>query len=56
YIHNAFENAAATAAGVETAYQAMKKRGLMDKKIKFIVFGGDGGTFDIGLQALSGML
>lgn len=56
YIHNAFENAAATAAGVETAYQAMKKRGLMDKKIKFVVFGGDGGTFDIGLQALSGML
>ena len=56
YIHNAFENAAATAAGVETAYQALKKRGLTDKKMKFIVFGGDGGTFDIGLQSLSGML
>lgn len=56
YIHNAFENAAATAAGVETAYQAMKKRGLTDKKIKFVVFAGDGGSFDIGLQALSGML
>ncbi|KKP67378.1 MAG: Pyruvate synthase subunit PorB [Candidatus Moranbacteria bacterium GW2011_GWE1_35_17] len=56
YIHNAFENAAATAAGVEIAYQAMRKRGLIDKKIKFVVFGGDGGTFDIGLQSLSGML
>ncbi|MFA7466405.1 MAG: thiamine pyrophosphate-dependent enzyme [Parcubacteria group bacterium] len=56
YIHNAFENAAATAAGVETAYRALKKKGKIKDKMKFVVFAGDGGTFDIGLQALSGML
>ena len=28
----------------------------MDRNIKFIAFGGDGGTYDIGLQSLSGML
>ncbi len=56
YIHNAFENAASTIAGVETAYRALKKKGklLVDKPIKFIAFAGDGGTYDIGLQALSG--
>ncbi|MFA5926439.1 MAG: thiamine pyrophosphate-dependent enzyme [Parcubacteria group bacterium] len=58
YIHNAFENAAATASGVETAYRALMKRGEIPdgKKIKFIAFGGDGGTYDIGLQSLSGAL
>lgn len=56
YIHNAFENAAATAAGVESAYKVLKKKGKIKDKVKFIVFGGDGGTYDIGLQALSGML
>ncbi len=56
YIHSAFENAAATAAGVETAYNALKKKGKIKKKINFVVFAGDGGTYDIGLQALSGML
>jgi len=56
YIHNAFENAAATASGVETAYRALKKKGKIKGKIKIVVFGGDGGTFDIGLQSLSGML
>jgi pyruvate ferredoxin oxidoreductase beta subunit len=56
YIHNAFENAAATAAGVEMAYRALIKRGKIKGKAKFVVFAGDGGTYDIGLQALSGML
>ena len=28
YIHNAFENAGATLSGVETAYHALKKRGI----------------------------
>ncbi|MCC6049363.1 MAG: thiamine pyrophosphate-dependent enzyme [Thermofilum sp.] len=55
WVHNAFENAAATAAGIEAAFKALeKKRGV--KRPKVIVFGGDGGTFDIGLQALSGAL
>lgn len=56
WIHNAFENAAATMSGVETAYKALKKKGKMKKEIKFVVFGGDGGTYDIGLQSLSGAL
>ena len=56
YIHSAFENAAAMTGGVETAYRALKKRGKIDENFKFICFGGDGGTYDIGLQSLSGAL
>jgi pyruvate ferredoxin oxidoreductase beta subunit len=56
YIHTAFENAAATLSGVEAAYNAMKRRGKIDDNFKFIAFGGDGGTYDIGLQSLSGAL
>ena len=56
FIHNAFENAAATISGVETAYRAMKKRGKLDDTYKFIAFGGDGGTYDIGFQSLSGKM
>ncbi|MEW6003476.1 MAG: thiamine pyrophosphate-dependent enzyme, partial [Nitrospirota bacterium] len=54
WIHSAFENAAATIAGVETMYRALKKKGMIDKEIKFVTFCGDGGTYDIGLQSLSG--
>lgn len=56
YIHNAFENAAATLSGVETAYRVLKKKKKIKKEIKFVAFGGDGGTYDIGLQSLSGAL
>ncbi|RKX49984.1 MAG: pyruvate ferredoxin oxidoreductase [Thermotogae bacterium] len=57
YIHNAFENVAATISGVETAYKALKKRGrIPDKKYAFIAFAGDGGTYDIGIQSLSGAI
>ncbi|MEO0216843.1 MAG: thiamine pyrophosphate-dependent enzyme [candidate division WOR-3 bacterium] len=56
YIHNAFENVAATMSGVEAAYKALKKKGKIDKDLRFIAFGGDGGTYDIGLQSLSGMI
>ena len=56
YIHNAFENVAATISGVETAYRALKKKGKIKKDINFVAFGGDGGTYDIGLQSLSGVL
>jgi pyruvate ferredoxin oxidoreductase beta subunit len=56
YIHNAFENVAATMAGVETAYKALKKKGKIKKDLRFIAFAGDGGTYDIGIQALSGMI
>ena len=56
YIHSAFENAAAMTGGVQTAYMALKKRGKIDEDFKFICFGGDGGTYDIGLQSLSGAM
>ncbi|MBN2567464.1 pyruvate ferredoxin oxidoreductase [Candidatus Woesearchaeota archaeon] len=59
WIHNAFENVAATMSGVEAAYKALKRKGRLpggDKEVKFLAMGGDGGTYDIGLQSLSGML
>lgn len=56
YIHTAFENAAATAGGVEAAYHVLKKKGKIDDTFKFIAFGGDGGTYDIGFQSLSGAM
>jgi Pyruvate:ferredoxin oxidoreductase and related 2-oxoacid:ferredoxin oxidoreductases, beta subunit len=56
YIHSAFENAGATTGGVETAYRVLKKKGKIDDTFKFIAFGGDGGTYDIGLQSLSGAM
>ncbi len=58
YIHNAFENAGATLSGVETAFKALKKRGKLKEEdnYKFIAFGGDGGTYDIGFQSLSGAM
>jgi len=56
FIHTAFENAAATLSGVETAFRALKKKGLIEENVKFIAFGGDGGTYDIGLQSLSGAM
>jgi len=56
YIHSVFGNAAATAAGIDAAQKALEKSGKLKKKAKIIAFGGDGGTYDIGLQALSGAL
>ena len=58
YIHTAFECAAATCSGVEAAYKSMKKQGKLpdDEHTKFIAFGGDGGTYDIGIQSLSGAM
>ncbi len=58
FVHTAFECAGATVAGVEAAYKAMKRNGKLpeDEHTKFIAFGGDGGTYDIGLQSLSGAM
>jgi pyruvate ferredoxin oxidoreductase beta subunit len=58
WVHSAFENAAATAAGVEAMFKALKNKGKIpsDKKIKFLAVGGDGGTYDIGIQSLSGAM
>ena len=51
WIHVAFENAAAVASGVESA---LKARGR--DEVNVVAFAGDGGTADIGLQALSGAM
>ena len=56
FIHTAFECAGATLSGVEAAYSAMKRTGKITNTTKFIAFGGDGGTYDIGLQSLSGAM
>jgi pyruvate ferredoxin oxidoreductase beta subunit len=56
FFHSAFENSAATCSGIEAAYESLKSNGKIDKDIKFIAFGGDGGTYDIGLQSLSGAM
>lgn len=51
WIHVAFENAAAVASGVSAALKSLGKKG-----VKSVAIAGDGGTADIGLQALSGMV
>lgn len=56
FIHNAFENASATVSGAEAAYNAMRRKGKIDKDVKFITFGGDGSSYDIGFQSLSGAM
>jgi pyruvate ferredoxin oxidoreductase beta subunit len=57
WIHVAFENAAAVASGVEAGRKALMRKGRIPKQRTTIVaMAGDGGTADIGLQALSGAL
>lgn len=56
FMHVAFENAGAGISGAEAAYKALSRKGVVSEKIKFVSFGGDGGTYDIGLQSLSGAL
>lgn len=58
WIHVAFENAATVASGIESAIKALKRKGRLSKKekINIVVFAGDGATFDIGLQFVSGAL
>ena len=58
YIHTAFENASSTASGVCAAVEVMKRKGKInpDTNYKILVIGGDGGTYDIGFQSLSGAL
>ena len=55
WLHTAFENVAANASGIETALKIMKKKGrIKQQQIDIIALAGDGGTYDIGIQALSG--
>ncbi len=55
WIHTLFENAAAVASGIESGLKAMKRKGRGPAyDVNVVAMGGDGGTCDIGLQALSG--
>lgn len=57
WIHVAFENAAAVASGIESGLRILMDKGKIERKdIHVVAVGGDGGTSDIGLQALSGAL
>jgi len=57
WIHTIFENAAAVASGIEAGLKATIRKGRHpDREVKVVAMAGDGGTSDIGLQALSGAL
>ena len=57
WIHTLFENAAAVASGIEVGLKAMGRKGRgPDQEVRVVAMAGDGGTSDIGLQALSGAL
>jgi pyruvate ferredoxin oxidoreductase beta subunit len=51
WIHHLFENGPSVATGVAAALRAQKR-----DDTRVLAIGGDGGTFDIGFGALSGML
>ena len=55
WIHTLFENTAAVASGIEASLQVLARKGrIPDRGTKVVAIAGDGGTSDIGLQALSG--
>lgn len=57
WIHVAFPNSASVGAGVEAGLKVLRRKGkIADRDVKTVCIGGDGGTFDIGLQALSGTM
>ena len=56
YIHGAFENASAIGSGVEAAIKMKQQKGELEGNFKILVIGGDGGTYDIGFQSLSGAM
>jgi len=57
WIHVAFENAPAVASGIESALRVLRRKGKYEEgETNIVVMAGDGATFDIGFQSLSGML
>jgi pyruvate ferredoxin oxidoreductase beta subunit len=57
WIHTLFENTAAVASGIESGLKMLMKKGrIAQQEIRVVAMAGDGGTSDIGLQALSGAL
>lgn len=57
WIHTLFENTAAVASGIEAGLKVIVRKGKRPaEEVKVVAMAGDGGTSDIGLQALSGAL
>lgn len=56
WIHTLFENTAAVASGIESGIKVLTRKGKYTRKTKVVAMAGDGGTADIGFQALSGAL
>ena len=57
WIHTLFENTGAVASGIEAGLKVIMRKGKRPaKEINVVAMAGDGGTSDIGLQALSGAL
>lgn len=55
WLHTAFETAGSNASGIEAALKILKKKGrIKNEQVDVVAFAGDGGTYDIGIQALSG--
>lgn len=50
----AFATGGASASGVVSGLKALHKRGKLDEEPTVLVWAGDGGTYDIGIQSLSG--
>jgi pyruvate ferredoxin oxidoreductase beta subunit len=59
WIHVGFENAATVITGAEAMYRVRKRKNTLkdsNSPVKFVAFGGDGSTYDIGFQWLSGAM
>ncbi len=57
WIHTLFENSAAVASGIESGLKMLMKKGrIAQREITVVAMAGDGGTSDIGIQALSGAM
>jgi pyruvate ferredoxin oxidoreductase beta subunit len=57
WIHSLFENTAAVASGIEAGLKVMMRKGrIAQQDINVVAIAGDGGTADIGIQALSGAM
>ena len=57
WIHIGFENSSTAIAGAEAANKALRRKGRINPETpepKFVAFGGDGSTYDIGFQWISG--
>ena len=57
WIHTLFDNTAAVASGIEAGLKVMRRKGRgPGHDVGVVAIAGDGGTSDIGLQALSGAM